>query len=171
MTTEFIDNKIWNFKVLLSWRFPRKKQKKKNSVLDDFPLCPQGPPSLKKRKFYFYCRLAVSEARITRFARITRISDSRESPDSRESCESIRANHATKGMDQDYPDLPFLAFSISLLFSLQGISLLFLSVFPFFPRDLRGSAERKILAFLGGFPCFSPKKSKKRKIRVRGMDH
>ena len=34
----------------------------KNSVVDDFPLCPQGPP-LKNRKFYFYCRLAVSDLR------------------------------------------------------------------------------------------------------------
>ena len=59
MTTKFLDNKICAFKILLSWRFPRKK--KKNSVLDDFPLCRQGPPLLKKRKFYFYCRLAVSE--------------------------------------------------------------------------------------------------------------
>ena len=43
-----------------------------------------------------------------------------------------------------------------------------MSVFPFFPRDLRGSAERKILAFLGGFPCFSPK-SKARKTRVQDL--
>ena len=35
----------------------------KNSVLDDFPLCPQGPPPPQNRKFYFYCRLAVSDWR------------------------------------------------------------------------------------------------------------
>ena len=35
--------------------------KKKNSVLDDFPLCPQSPPPPQNRKFYFYCRLAISE--------------------------------------------------------------------------------------------------------------
>ena len=36
----------------------------KNDFLDDFPLCPQcprPPPLQKQRKFYFYCRLAVSE--------------------------------------------------------------------------------------------------------------
>ena len=57
MTTNFLDNKICTLKILLSWRFPRKK---KTALLDDFPLCHQGPP-LKKRKFYFYCRLAVSD--------------------------------------------------------------------------------------------------------------
>ena len=63
--------------------------------------------------------------------------------------------------------LQFLDF---LAFSLQEFSLLFWSVFPFFPKGFRGSTERKILAFLGGFlafpsgsPCFSPKyKGKKR---------
>ena len=42
MTTKFLDNIIFKFKILLSWRFPRKK-KKKNSVSDDFPLCPDLP--------------------------------------------------------------------------------------------------------------------------------
>ena len=56
MTTKFRDNKIFTFEFLLSWRFPRKQ-----AFLDDFPLCPQGPPPPQKRKFYFYCRLAVSE--------------------------------------------------------------------------------------------------------------
>ena len=44
MTTKFLDNKIRTFKILLSWRFPRKT---KNSVLGDFPLCPQSPPLSK----------------------------------------------------------------------------------------------------------------------------
>ena len=44
MTTKFLDNEICDFKILLSWRFPTK-----NSVLDDFPLCPQIPP-LKNRE-------------------------------------------------------------------------------------------------------------------------
>ena len=48
MTTKFLDNKICSFKILLSWRFPRK-----NSVLDDFPLCPQGPPPSKSENFIF----------------------------------------------------------------------------------------------------------------------
>ena len=48
MTTKFLDNKICTFKILLSWRFPRK-----NSVLDDFPLCPQGLPPHQKAKILF----------------------------------------------------------------------------------------------------------------------
>ena len=63
-----------------------------------------------------------------RFARITRISDSRESPDSRESCESIRANHATKGIAQvllRYPswkgrEVPSQLQSLHLLFKLSA---------------------------------------------------
>ena len=52
MTTQFLDNKNRTFKILLLWRLPRK-----TAFLDNFPLCPQGPPP-QKRKFYFYCRLA-----------------------------------------------------------------------------------------------------------------
>ena len=48
MTTHFLDNKISTFKILLSWRFPRKKK-----VLDDFPLFPQGPPPPSKAKILF----------------------------------------------------------------------------------------------------------------------
>ena len=47
MTTKFFDNKFFTFKIFLSWRFPRKK----NSVLDDFQLCPQFPPPLKTANF------------------------------------------------------------------------------------------------------------------------
>ena len=47
VTTKFLDNKICTFKILLSWRFPRK-----NSVLDDFTLCPKSPPS-KSEAFIF----------------------------------------------------------------------------------------------------------------------
>ena len=39
MTTKFLDNKLCTFKMLLSWRFPRK-----TAFLDHFPLCRQGPP-------------------------------------------------------------------------------------------------------------------------------
>ena len=42
MTTKFLDNKNFKFKILLSWRFPRKQ-----AFLDDFPICPQGPPPSK----------------------------------------------------------------------------------------------------------------------------
>ena len=48
---------ICTFKMLLSWRFPRKQ-----AFLDDFPLCPQRPPPPPKQTFYFYCRLAVSDS-------------------------------------------------------------------------------------------------------------
>ena len=52
MTTKFLDNKICTFKILLSWRFPRKQ-----AFWDDFPLCPQGPAPSKAK----ICRLAVSD--------------------------------------------------------------------------------------------------------------
>ena len=58
ITTKFLDNRICTLKIWLSWRFPRK-----TAFLDDFPLCPQGPNPPQKCKFYFYCRLAVSELR------------------------------------------------------------------------------------------------------------
>ena len=54
-------------------------------------------------------------------------------------------------------------FEISLFFPLRGF-LVFLSAFPFFSRDFRGSMGRKSLFFLGGFPChFSKKKTRKRR--------
>ena len=58
---------------------------------------------------------------------------------------------------RDPPDLPFLAFLEFLAFSLVRNSLL-LSVFPFFPKDFRGSLGKKNPCFFGGFPCFLPKK-------------
>ena len=48
MTTKFLDNTICTFKILLSWRFPRKQ-----ALLDDFPLCPQGPPPPQRETFIF----------------------------------------------------------------------------------------------------------------------
>ena len=56
MTTKFLDDKICTFKILLSWRFPRKQ-----AFWGDFPLRSPSPPPPQKRKYYFYCRLAVSE--------------------------------------------------------------------------------------------------------------
>ena len=51
MTTKFLDHRICAFKILLSWHFPTKKR---NSVLDDFPLCPHSiPPPLKTAIFIF----------------------------------------------------------------------------------------------------------------------
>ena len=64
MTTKFSDNKICNFKSLLSWRFP---QKKKTAFWTIFLSAPKAPPPLKNRKFYFYCRLSVSETLWRRF--------------------------------------------------------------------------------------------------------
>ena len=61
MTTKFLDNKICNFEILLSWRFPPPPPKK-NSVFGRFSSLPsRPPPPPQKRKIYFYCRLAVSE--------------------------------------------------------------------------------------------------------------
>ena len=56
MTTKILDNKICSFKILLSWRFPRKRGYGRFSSLSP----PKAPP-LKKRKFYYYCRVAVSD--------------------------------------------------------------------------------------------------------------
>ena len=39
---------------------PPPPKKKKTAFLGDFPLCPQDHPP-QKPKFYFYCRLAVSD--------------------------------------------------------------------------------------------------------------
>ena len=58
-----------------------------------------------------------------------------------------------------------LLFWISLLFCFSRNSLAFLSVFPFFSKDFRGSEETEILAFLVVFLAFS-QKSKEKKIRV-----
>ena len=44
MTTQFLDNKICTFKVLLSWHFPRKK---KQRFWTNFLSAPQGPPPSK----------------------------------------------------------------------------------------------------------------------------
>ena len=55
MTTKFLDNIICTFRILLSWRFPRKL-----AFWTIFLSAAKAPP-LKKRKCYFYCRLAVSE--------------------------------------------------------------------------------------------------------------
>ena len=55
MTTKFLDNKICTFKILLSRRFPQKL-----AFWTIFLPAPKAPPS-QKRKFYFYCRLAVSD--------------------------------------------------------------------------------------------------------------
>ena len=54
MTTKL---KIGTFKIVLSWR------KKNTGPLGDLPLRPQCSPAQKRklRKFYFYCRLAVSD--------------------------------------------------------------------------------------------------------------
>ena len=60
MTTKFIDSNICTFKILLSWRFPRKK---KTHFRRFSSLPPMPPPLTQNCKFYFYCRLAVSESK------------------------------------------------------------------------------------------------------------
>ena len=54
--------------------------------------------------------------------------------------------------------LTFLDFRACLLFK---EFLAFLSVFPSFSKDFRGSEEMENPCFLGGFPCLFPKKPKK----------
>ena len=56
MTTKFLDDKICTFKILLSWRFPRK-----TAFWTIFLSAPHAPSPPQNSKFYFYCRLAVSE--------------------------------------------------------------------------------------------------------------
>ena len=60
-----------------------------------------------------------------------------------------------------FPVLPFLVFLEFLVFSPCEEFLVFLSVFPFFSRDFRGSAGIKNPCFFGGFPCNFPKKQGK----------
>ena len=57
MTTKVLDNKICTFRIFIVVAFSHEK----NSVFGRFSPLPPRPPPLKKRKFYFYCRLAVSE--------------------------------------------------------------------------------------------------------------
>ena len=66
----------------------------------------------------------------------------------------------------NFPVLPFLVFWNSLFFSPCEEFLVFLSVFPFFSRDFRGSVGIKNPCFFGCFPCLFPKKNKERKDRV-----
>ena len=54
-TTTFLDYKMLHFQIFSVMALPTN-----DSVLDNFPLCPQIPPP-QNCKFYFYCRLAVSE--------------------------------------------------------------------------------------------------------------
>ena len=48
MTTKILDNKISTFKILLSWRFPRKQ-----AFLGRFSSLPPRPPTLKSEHFIF----------------------------------------------------------------------------------------------------------------------
>ena len=69
MTTKFLDNKICTFKILLSWRFPRK-----TAFWTIFLSDPKPPPPPHNRKFYFYCRLAVSDRGLYRIF-VSRLSE------------------------------------------------------------------------------------------------
>ena len=62
-----------------------------------------------------------------------------------------------------FPSLFFLEFLV--FFSSRGCPV-FLSVFPFFSRDFRGSVGIKNPCFFGGFSLPFPKKNKERKDRV-----
>ena len=60
-----------------------------------------------------------------------------------------------------YPNLLFLAFLDFLAFFFCKEFLAFLIVFPLFPKNFRGSEERKNPCFFGGFPCLFLKKQGK----------
>ena len=70
------------------------------------------------------------------------------------------------GLKRHFPVLPFLVFLEFLVFFPCEDFLVFLSVFPFFSRDFRGSAGIRNPCCFGGFPCRFPKKNKERKDRV-----
>ena len=62
MTTKFLDNKICTFKILLSWRFPRKKH-----VFGRFASLPPNPHPLRKANFIFIVvSLSLTEGEQTR---------------------------------------------------------------------------------------------------------
>ena len=54
MTTKFLDNKICTFKILLSWRFPRKKKQRLFLGTIFPPPFPPFPPSQKHKIYIFY---------------------------------------------------------------------------------------------------------------------
>ena len=64
------------------------------------------------------------------------------------------------------PDPPILVFFVFFAFFRFAVFLAFFGVFPFFSKDFKGSAERKILAFFGGSSLFLPKKAGDWSVRV-----
>ena len=77
-------------------------------------------------------------------------------------------SRATQNRTTPSPDLLFIVCLDFLAFFFSGNSLSFLSVFPFFSKDFRGSARVKILAFLVVFPPFFPKRQGKEDQGGRG---
>ena len=69
-----------------------------------------------------------------------------------------------------FPNVIFLAFLVFLAFFFGKEFLAFLLVFPFFPRNFRGSEERKNPCFFGGFPCLLPKKTRKSRSGLFPLD-
>ena len=62
------------------------------------------------------------------------------------------------------PDLPFLAFSDFLAFSLAKNFLVFSSALClFFPRELRVQRREKVLAIFGWFSLLVPQRTRKRR--------
>ena len=76
---------------------------------------------------------------------------------------AIRITNRNRSQIVRFPDLPFLAFLDFLAVFVARNFLAFLSVFPFFPRDFRGSEERKNPCFFGVVFLAFPKKARKRK--------
>ena len=71
--------------------------------------------------------------------------------------------HPSPGAYNDPPILAFLHFPCRFRFV---IFLALLRVFPFFPKDFKGSAEGELLAFVGGSLLFCLK-SKDWRVRVQ----
>ena len=57
MTTKFLTTKVTHFKILLSWRFPKKSSARFWKMFISGPL---SPAPLRKKNSCFYCRLAVA---------------------------------------------------------------------------------------------------------------
>ena len=68
------------------------------------------------------------------------------------------------------PVLPFLCVwgEFLVLRPCEDFPFFFLSVFPFFSRDMRGFGMDKQLLFGGGLPCFSPPKKQGKERRQGG---
>ena len=146
MTTKFLDNKIFTFKILLSWRFPWEK----NSVFGRFSSLPPCPP-FKSANFIFIV-VSPSLRQLTEINRqLTDNQDNQWTENSLYLKISLVARSAWT--PQDGPPNP-------CVFPCEEFLVLF-SVFPFFSRDSGGSVGFQMLVLWGWFSLpFSQRKDR-----------